>query len=177
MTSLALRGERIDPEDPRCGRVLEMLWYRMIAEGTLNAFCTVQPPESWGVPGWMKKLEGGAHALWVGFLGDEVCGFAMVEGIRPRRAQAHFVTFRSCGRHIFRAGRFAVRFLIGHYNLDCLFGLVPETNRAAVKFLERIDGKRIGVLPGGSYLHALDRSVNSVVIAWTRNGGTRDEDL
>lgn len=144
------------------------LWLRMLSENRLDNFCLVQNPHSWGPHHWLKKLKTTDTRLVILGYSQTILGFVQLEHFRPRRAQAHWMVFGKMNPLRIRAGRVVVKKLLERFDLDVIYGFAPAIFPAAIKYAYAIGGTTAGVLPGGSYVWYLRKSVDSNIIVFER---------
>lgn len=153
-----------DPE------LFEYLWCRMRKENKLQNFCAIQDPNTWGPEDWERKLSRPDATLVVAYYIGEIIGFVMLEHIRLKRAEGHWMIFNPINRIRILAGREVIKRLLNIFELDVIYGFTPEVFEPGIKYLKIIGGQCVGNLPKGSYINDLSHSVDSAIFAFTRGG-------
>lgn len=86
-----------------------------------------------------------------------------------RAARIHFCVFRRYFRQSFDIGEAVCHYVLDSQYLDALYGITPECNRAAVRFIKTLGFRQLATLP-----HAVDfngRIVSGVLTIKERDDG------
>ncbi len=90
-------------------------------------------------------------------------GFAWLTDQAGKAVRIHFCFFRDMRRHALPLARAFLRFLLttddeqGRPYFETVYGMLPESNHAAIRFGRKLGFRAIGVLPGAAYIAAEDR--------------------
>jgi hypothetical protein len=154
--------------------LLCQFWVKMIKLDVINYFCAIQSPQTWGPYQWFNKLKSHDSLLLLCLYDENPVGFAMLHSFHGRRAQGHWMALVSDARFAVQYAPWAIQRIFDICNLDCLYGLTPVIFDRALKFLLMIGGKQIGVLPNGSYIDSLGKSVDSIIFSFHRRPTTNE---
>jgi len=90
-------------------------------------------------------------------------GFAWLTDQAGKAVRIHFCFFRNMRRHALPLARAFLRFLLTARDeqdrpyFETVYGLLPESNLAAIRFGRTLGFRAVGVLPGAAYIAAEDR--------------------
>jgi hypothetical protein len=160
----------LGPKSPELPAALGLLWEQMAEEKKLDWFFP-SCGEGWTCGDWVDQVRrDGCRVVVVvehGDNGNRVLGFALLAGMRPRRAFIHFAVFAATGLQIVEASKWVCDKILQAFDLDVLIGMIPETNVKAIRLGELIGFEFCGFFPFGSYLFTLRRSVMTQVYCYT----------
>lgn len=101
----------------------------------------------------LEVLQQPANLPVFAFMGSRPIGVAWLNGLCGNRAFAHFCMLNSArGKPAFKACRMFLDYWMsfedaGEPILEFLIGVIMETNERAVRFVEALGFKRLGVIP------------------------------
>jgi len=131
---------------------LEDCWRRMVDEGTARLVFwdgTVRD-----AAGFIAAMKRPSNLVVFGHDGEQLLGFAWLNGIARNHAHAHFCFFRaSWGRASLRLGQAIVGYwesfddADGGALFDVLVGETPDNLTKALKFIKRLGFERLGTIP------------------------------
>jgi len=147
------------------------LWDRIEAEGKRDQVHPVS--ETYNRKDFLISCRSGRFHLWVFFKENKLFALMWVSNLRLKRAECHFCTFDGFPRNIVNYSKLAQEMVINYYGLDVLYGMTPSNNTKALKFLNKLGWKEIGILPQGSYIASEGKSIDSVIMYY----GGENEDL
>lgn len=164
---------RLSSQSPELPETLALLWEKLKEEGRLDAFFP-SCGDGWTLGAWADQVRRDGCRVVVcveqgrSGQGNEVLGFVLLAGLRPRRAFFHFAWFKAVGLQIVEASKWVCDRILELYDLDVLIGMIPETNERAIKLAERTGFEFCGFFPFGSYVQRLRRSVTTQVYCYVR---------
>ena len=101
-------------------------------------------------------------------------GFAWLTDQAGKAVRIHFCFFRDMRRHALPLARAFVRYLLtaqteqGRPFFETVYGMLPESNHAAIRLGRKLGFRAIGVLPGAAYIAAEDRLEGLFLCCLTR---------
>lgn len=84
---------------------------------------------------------------------DKVCGVAWLNGLYNNHADAHFCFLRRAwGENSYKLGERIIQYWFafesnGKKLLEVLLGMTPASNKAALRFIEKLGFTKVGVIP------------------------------
>lgn len=164
---------RLSPHSLDLYEAMALLWSKMKDERKLDIFFP-SCGNGWTLESWVNQVRSdGCRVIVCVKRGDcekcnEVLGFVLLAGLRPRRAFFHFAWFNAIGVHVVEASKWVCQQILEVYDLDVLIGMIPETNERAIRLAELTGFEFCGFFPLGSYIQALGQSVTTQVYCYTK---------
>lgn len=146
------------------------LYCRIIADGTGYMFADGQISDQESFLIAMKKSICGIVKD-----GESTAGVGWLNRIEDKKASFHFVVFKEYwGNQSVDVGRALCQFMLSikngdEYMFDMIWGMVPTSNRLAVKYLKRCGAVTIGELPCGLWDDRNKKSIPAMISYITRN--------
>ncbi|EPR44571.1 hypothetical protein dsx2_1530 [Desulfovibrio sp. X2] len=164
-----------DGHDPALAREIALqLWDMLVDDGLVSTvFYEGQVTDAETFCRLMLSPERALYAAWP----EDSCrpsAFAWLSDQTGRAVRLHFCFFRHARRHALPLARQFARFLLavrderGERVFETIYGLLPESNLAAIRLGRKLGFRTIGVLPGAAYIAAEDRLEGLALSCLTR---------
>ncbi|HWH70643.1 MAG TPA: hypothetical protein VNT26_14740 [Candidatus Sulfotelmatobacter sp.] len=85
--------------------------------------------------------------VWIGMVGPQAVGYAIMEDLLDRRAYAHFAFRKEFAPLSLSFGRDWLCSILHRFPVDVLLGTIPSHNLGACMFAENVGFRRVGKVP------------------------------
>jgi len=153
------------------------IYDRMVEEGTADR--TFYDGSIRSGEQFLAAMKGPNNFLIVIYWNDELSAVMWANRFQCKWAQNHFCCFRNVwGNHkvIHEMGRVSCLWLLDNLKLDCLFSMIPESNKPAIASVLGAGATIVGTSPFGAYNYKTGKSEGAVWISYTKEG-KQNEDL
>ena len=122
---------------------IEDLYIRTINENLGYIFCEGDIDSS---QTFLRLMKSGYNQLYVIFYDNDLAGYIWLNMFESKTARAHFCYFRKFwGKPATEIGKTFLSMCTKF--LSVLQGLVPVSNKLAIRYCERLGMKRVGIIP------------------------------
>lgn len=149
-------------------KLLEEVWFQTLKEDKHSHYFSNTDIVEWGLNDWIQSIKDRKITAFIVTYDGKLALFVGINDVRRRRAQLHFITFKHARRFLYEIGCLTRDFIMELYNLDCLFGFIAETNKAAIKLMYKLGAKPCGVLHKGAYIKDLNKSIDAILMSYWR---------
>jgi hypothetical protein len=146
---------------------LYSLAVQMVREGSFHLVFydgTITTPEA-----FLETMQKPANVPVFFFDGSEPLGFAWLNGLSGSLAFAHFAGLKAVRGRSEKVGRLAIKYWMNYMPfLNVILGITPEPNRLAIRLIQRIGFRPLGVIPGILFDAYKSERVGALVSYYTR---------
>lgn len=132
---------------------LKSLYQRMEEEGSVKWFFYGGGIDSG--EDFARHVKSPNIAMWVVESKEDRRPLAIIllDGVRNKTAYGHFIFFKETwGKTSVTIGKEAISELLAMDSIEMIYGLLPEENKLAIRFTEKIGGIRMNpILPKGAW--------------------------
>ena len=158
---------------------LSVIYYKILEQGLLKRL--FYDGSALSTEAFIAKMKDPGVKLFLGFHKGEIALLSFLTTFDQKTAQGHFTSLKiNAEINIVKEGKYFVNQLLNMkredtYYFDTFYGIVPVTNRAAIRFAERCGMSKGCVIPKFCFNYFEQKSVDGQILYIVR--GENDENI